>query len=474
MSSTSIYIRDFRKEIPGGLSDEFTWSFPTINNINAHNRAILWKIYVKLFKYHPGIILPNVPSEAFIAIEESYFDNDQLDPAIYSWVNIDSGVRGGKIKESVPTIIRVGKNVGKISATNVWTQALRDAYGLYRKQLKKVSIEVKNPTESNAPDAQLKPSADVDLFPPMLSQPLRDQKDPLSIYKIDPVFIQPKYNGVRTVSVLSKVNNGVTEQKDAEYEVIMYSRRKNIYPGFSYIKEELAEPLKRYLDDGGKRLYLDGEIYQHGVALQDISGYSRKEDQPDHIKCDYMIYDCFIPTYPDLVFSDRKELIDEIFQDFKFIYCKEVETHVVANQQDTDHYYNLFLANGFEGAMIRLNKPYKYSNNEYHSKYLLKIKPTLDAEYQIIGWETGKRGKAADALMIICQTEDGKRFPVTPALEIAARNALAKKMGEIEPNGRTHFENQWLGKNVIVYFDERSKDGVPQRGRTKLEIRTWD
>jgi hypothetical protein len=99
------------------------------------------------------------------------------------------------------------------------------------------------------------------------------------------------------------------------------------------------------------------------------------------------------------------------------------------------------------------------------------MKPTYDAEFEIIGWETGEKGKAAEALMIICQTDDGKKFNVTPMGELPDRIALAKKMNTIEENGKTHFENHWRGKRVTIYFDEKSVDGVPQRARTKLEFR---
>ena len=187
----------------------------------------------------------------------------------------------------------------------------------------------------------------------------------------------------------------------------------------------------------------------------------------------YMIYDCFIPDEPQLQFTARKAILDEIFAKFDLEYTRPVETFEVASLDEVNRLYNGFIADGYEGAMIRLNVPYKYSYNEHHSKVLLKMKETRDHEFEITRWETGKKGKAAGALMIVCVTESGKEFPVTPAMEIADRVALAKKMSSIEPNGKTHFENHWRGKPLIVYFDEWSKEHVPQRGRTKMEIRTW-
>jgi hypothetical protein len=99
------------------------------------------------------------------------------------------------------------------------------------------------------------------------------------------------------------------------------------------------------------------------------------------------------------------------------------------------------------------------------------MKKTYDREYEISGWTTGVKGKAALALMIICRSGD-KTFPVTPAMELEERNALAKKMKTVESNGKTHFENHWLGRPLIVYFDDYSKDNLPQRARTKMEIKS--
>jgi hypothetical protein len=91
----------------------------------------------------------------------------------------------------------------------------------------------------------------------MLAQVLKDQKTPLRFGQ-DKIFVQRKYNGVRTVTTLDTVNGIPT--------VIMYSRRKLLYPGFQYVKDELIDVLKMYWNEG-RQIYLDGEIYRHGTPL---------------------------------------------------------------------------------------------------------------------------------------------------------------------------------------------------------------
>ncbi|SIP85992.1 ATP-dependent DNA ligase [Pacmanvirus A23] len=454
MASSAINIKNFHTEIPGGFSqDHTTWLFPVIGSVNSHGKKTEWRVYVKVFRHNPDITLPNVPEDAFCVFEDSYLDNKPLPDDLRGWINVDSKIELGKIKKSVPTIVHKGKNLGKASATNVVCQALRDAYSLHNKQLKKSVSATKLTTA-------------VEKLPPMLAQVFKDQKVPPKVDAQNHVFVQRKYNGVRTVATLDtvKVNGNHVSR------VIMYSRRKILYPGFSYIKAELMPVLEMYWGEN-RQLYLDGEIYLHGVPLQEISGYARKEEQPNDLRVDFMIYDCFVANEPELKFSERKLILDEIFENFELKHCKEVETFEATSKEEIDDLYKVFLEEGFEGAMVRIDSPYRYSFNERHCKDLLKLKPTYDQHYEIVNFTTGEKGKAAGAIMIICKTPEGNEFPVTPAMELPDRMALTKKMSEIEPNGRTHFNNQWLGRMLTVYFDELSKDKVPQRARTKMEIR---
>jgi hypothetical protein len=485
MASTSVYVRDYRKEVPGKLSDDRKqWDFPPIESTNSHGKKMFWRIYVRCITEAALVGKTAKTVDEFSIIDDSYFDSKPLE-GIFGWTSVDSGIEGGKIKDNVPTITRNGKNAGKVSATNAWTQALRDAYGIYNKQLRKSNNNGNTVNNNNTVNAGAKKQA-ITLYPPMLAQVLKAQKVQPRITADSPAYVQRKYNGVRTVATLDKNS------------VILYSRRKNVYPGFGYLKEELLPILRAYWESG-RKLYLDGEIYKHGEPLQNISGNARREDQTE--KYEYMIYDCFVADEPGLKYSERRAILDEIFGEFDTTYAQNVETFVATSMDEVNQYYAIFLEEEYEGAMIRLDETYHFSYNERHSKVLLKMKPTLDEEYEIVGWETGTKGKAAEAIMMICvvrgqtdntvngntvngntvngntitdTTVNDKKFPVTPAMEIPDRIALAKKMSVVEPNGKTHFENHWLGKKLIVYFDEKSKDNVPQRARTKMELRTWD
>jgi ATP-dependent DNA ligase len=451
MASTAIHVRDYRTEIPGGLSDPQTWRFPVVQSVNSHGKATTWQIYVRLVRSTAPLPPADAPLNAFVDILDGYYDNSTMNcqgtvgvDNFSAWINVDSGLVGGKIRKSVPTVVASGKRAGTKAETNPWTQALRDAYGLHNKQVKK----------SNG----VQHDVGVVMYPPMLAQVLATQ----TVSPVDgvtPVWVQPKYNGVRAVSTYDGTG------------IIMYSRRRNIYPGFGYIKAELLPAIQEFWADGNQ-LYLDGEIYKDGVRLQDISGAARRAADDDE-RYEYMIYDCFVANKPDMLYSERKELLEAIFDDNVFKYAKPVTTYEVTTAAEVDEAYHKYIEAGLEGAMLRTDDVYQYSYNDHHSKVLLKIKPTLDGEYEVVGFTTGERGKAADALMMICRVGDGV-FNVTPAMELPERIALAKLMTTVEPNGHTHFENQWKGRMIVVYFDEKSADDVPQRARTSMEVRTWD
>lgn len=480
MTSKSITIRNYRTEIPGKIVNG-TWEFPTIYGTNKLGKRIEWTIIIKAIKVpstmvnKEGKIAISELTDAMFIDVDKFLDNSPVDNTgnekIYGYINVISKIEGGKIRATVPDIVYVGKNVKSKSATNPICQAMRDALSKYNKQNTK-KAEVTNEK----------------LFPPMLAQVFADQKKPITY----PVSVQRKYNGIRAICYIPS-NTGEKEennQKEKEKKVEIYSRQLKPYYGFNKIREE-CQLLISQID--GANLYLDGELYKHGEALQDISGVARRENNTDDaLKIEedtsYMIYDCFTESNT-LTYTERRELLKVLFtsleeKSIKLTRITLVETFEAESSEKVKELYNSFIKEGYEGAMIRINdQKYDFSYNDRHSKFLLKMKETHDGEYKIIGWETGSRGKAANALMIVCETKGGKKFNCTPALPIEEREALAAKMPTFDSsdqissdqkNQKNYFEQHYLNKMLIVYYDEKSKDDVPQRARTKMEIRSWD
>jgi ATP-dependent DNA ligase len=441
MAAQSITIKDFSTEIPGELSEDLMeWRFPVIESTTSNNKTTTYQIVVKLFMLTPSISLSDIPEDAFLILKKSYFKNAPLPSNYYGWIKVNFKYENGEIKKSAPTFVKKGKNLYKKNATNTFTQALRDALSKYNSKLKMVVHEHANVSEPS------------ESLPPMLSQIYKDKK-------LKNVYMQPKLDGIRAVS--SKMDTNA----------IMYSRKKILFPGLNYIKDELSPIFKSYWESG-VQLYLDGEIYKHGMRLQDISGISRKED--NEVKLEYHIYDCIVRNSPKMKFSERIAIVDKIFGENNFTYCKKVETVFAKDNDDIDKIYKDYLSKDYEGAMIRLDEPYRYGHGGYHSNVLLKMKPVMDAEFKIIGYTKAEKGRASESIMFICKTSEGHTFNITPSLTTKERETLLKKMSEIETNGKSHFDNHWLDQSLIVYFDDLSKDGIPMCARTKAELRKWN
>jgi len=460
MAAKSVVIRDYATQIPGALSeDRQSWVFDTVNSVNARGAPIAWTIYVKV-KKTPAIDA-DTSAAPYAPILPEYFA-DQSITLIHAYIWVNSSVNGGVTKKSAPIIIKKGKNLGKTNATNPFCQALRDALGTHNKQLEKSSA---------AKRAEL-------FFPPMLAQIFSQQEWTATdemVEKEAPLFVQRKYNGVRAVAMLKASDAPRAIQKVGEPmplvpgDVYLYSRTCKPYPGFDYIKAELCMVLSA-------GLYLDGELYKHGGNLQDIAGMARrKSDMADQDSGIYFqVYDCFTPASPDMNYIDRRALLDRTLALRDLKYIRNTETFEVGHLAEITALYKRFLAEKYEGAMVRLNAPYRYSYNSYHSKVLLKMKETLDAEFRIIGVFAPDKGKTAGALMFVCATKEGAQFNVTPAMPIEARIALFAKMNQVEDNGATHFHNHWKDKMLIVEFGEWTKDKLPAQGRTKGELRVWE
>ncbi len=271
----------------------------------------------------------------------------------------------------------------------------------------------------------------------------------------------------------------------------------------------------KHFESRGVKIYLDGELYKHGVNLQNISGVARREKTKQDLDLDYYIFDCFFPGDPQresLPYAERKEYIDEMIELWggyqgsigKLPNIKFVETFTASSNEEVDVLYKRFLSEGYEGAMVRLNKPYKYSVNDYHSPWLLKMKPEKDAEFKIIGYTKAEKGKSEGALMFTLETADHKQFSInlSGGSTIKELKELYKKMGEpnatVDPNDvnletsvvsaetkptpettenahQTVFDAKYKGKKLTVYFDDLSADGIPVRARVKgIVVRDYE
>ena len=181
----------------------------------------------------------------------------------------------------------------------------------------------------------------------------------------------------------------------------------------------------------------------------------------------FSIFDCFRPAVIanaeqrlNFTYEKRKAILDEIQaknlhgNSIRFLPAYEVQT-----QTDIDRLYEQFLAENFEGAILRRKEGlYTYSYNNYHSRDVLKLKPFFDAEYEITGFMDGKKGKDVGAIIWQCKA-NGEFFTVVPNLEYTERYRLF-----VELTGDPGiFEKKYKGKLYTVRYTTLSKDKIPQQ-----------
>lgn len=311
-----------------------------------------------------------------------------------------------------------GKNIGKVNETSPVKQAALEIASTYRTRKE----------QGYAEDIK---EAGKKYFQPMLANKYFGlKKKALDTLFNTPVYVQPKLDGVRCI---------VT--KDG-----MFSRHGKEIISAPHIRKSLEKVFEKYPE-----LIFDGELYNHDLKedFNQIISLVRKtrptekdlEESEKHIQ--YWIYD--FPAYSDEIFSVRNRELQRVWNEFKEDFdrhCVMVETRVAKNDEEVQHYLEDCLERGYEGAIVRLDKPYE--NKRTNS--LLKVKKFDDEEFVIVGIEEGKGNSAGLAGRIIVDV-DGKN--VSTGLKFSREDAI-----EIWEN-REHY----IGRKATIKYFNRTPDG---------------
>jgi DNA ligase 1 len=212
------------------------------------------------------------------------------------------------------------KNIGRANATSVVEQARLEAIAKWRKQLKKKYFL----TEGETAQLNLKP---------MLAKSFADRESKVTY----PVDVQPKFDGVRCLAF----------RKDGV--VVLQSRG-----GDPYDVEHIREVLEDRLDDD---TVLDGEIYIHGMSLQNIISLV-KRPQDGSLKLTYQVYDRTLLSEQTETWVERRDALAEWFRiqlldEMPWFICG-VRTHSALNATKVRLLHDQFVEDGYEGAIIRL------------------------------------------------------------------------------------------------------------------------
>ena len=447
---------DFNK-FPGHISKtDFSYKFPYLYHVDHNDNIRVWKIVVRLIKkkIKTTTIDWNIMEDDTIPIIKEYLNGTNISDGTISQVYVESGVLNGKITRYPPTY-PTKKNKGRSNERNVLEQGLVTARTLF---LKKLENGFQTKKDFNSTKTII--TTNIKYFP-MLVRKYNDEKDNL----IYPLYIQPKLDGARCIAYLNKSPPDVTINN-----VIMYSRQKKEFLGFDDIKTEILPALISMWDyDNNESVYIDGELYKHGLSLQNISGAVRNSNRKNikkYTDIEFHIFDIFYP-HKDIEFKDRLYIRDNIFIIIgKSKITIKVNTILVNDEQTQDNIYKEYIKNKYEGIILRnVNSLYlthpTNNNQTIRSKYVLKRKMVYSDEFEVISYTEGTKGKDIGAIIWICKAAN-KLFNATPKdMTYKERYKLFK-----DCNHNDGFNLQYKNRMMTIEYEDLSNDQVPLRAKS--------
>lgn len=454
-------------EFQGYIDDDNSYKFPSLYHIDTNNNTRIWTIQIRLIKndIKKHKINWNLLIDNTIPIIPKYLTGHEVPEGTIAQIYVETGVISGKITRHIPTYA-TPKNEGKKNKRNSFEQALVSTRSQY---LKKVENGFAPENEFKV-DITHKKKYDKNIrYFPMLVRKYNDEKDKLTY----PLFVQAKLDGARCVIYLNKEPNKNTDITN----VIMYTRQKKEFFGFENIKRDILPVLMSMWDEKNKEsVYIDGELYKHGLSLQDISGAVRNpnRDNIDKYKgIKFHIFDIFYPHNLSIKFKDRLKCMTENISfcnkstsESKNIEC--VPTILIKTEEDQDDLYHKLLGMKYEGIILRnmdsLYLTHPTSNNlNIRSKYVLKRKMVYSDEFEVVDFIDGKRGRDKDAILWICKSHlNDKLFNATPKdTTYKDRYALFKDCS-IDDN----FNNKYKGRMMTIEYEDLSDSGIPLRAKS--------
>ena len=290
-------------------------------------------------------------------------------------------------------------------------QAIKEATALHRKRIELGSFESIEDIDKPV------------YFKPMLAHDYHDYKDKIKF----PVYSQPKLDGIRCII-------------DSEG---MWSRNGKPIVSAPHIFKALAPLFEQNPD-----LIFDGELYADKFAndFNAICSLVKKtKPTPSDLKASaeqiqYHIYD--LPSHHD-VFIERFSTLNKLNLPEC---CVVVKTHFIEEWLNVDAIYEEYIAQGYEGQMIRLNAEYENKR----SKHLLKHKSFIDEEYTILDIVEGEGNKTGMIGSFVFQSKTGHIFNASP------------KFNWDECKAMWGIKDKLIGKSATVKYFNLTPDGVPR------------
>jgi DNA ligase-1 len=246
-----------------------------------------------------------------------------------------------------------------------------------------------------------------------------------------PVYIQPKLDGVRCLFTA----NGAYSRNDKQFMNVKH----------------IEMSLKPFFDQNPD-VVLDGELYNHKLKndFEKIISLVRKQKPTDEDRINaqhlvqFHVYDYFSM---DSHYESYKHRMDNLTVSDIYSACvKYVPTYRVHKHEEAlNMHYDAFLADGYEGSILRLNGLYKHGR----SYDLMKFKDFSDAEATIVGYELGKGKRTGTLGKFMMLDDEGVTFGCPPGKGYNYKD-LANMLKNI---------NDYIGKRATFTYFQRTNAG---------------
>lgn len=319
------------------------------------------------------------------------------------------GQVGGAIQET-KDVIKTGKNQGKANETTPEQQAQAETHALWLKKLKSGYVKTVEEAQQSKTDSIVQGSVS-----PMLAHKFSEHAQKIQY----PCFVQPKLDGHRCVAVVSGGS------------VTLWSRTRKRIAGLPHIEKALST-----LSD----VVLDGELYVHGVAFEELTGFIRSVEPKEGFEVvEYHVYD----IVNDLPQRDRTEQLQKLALSKPLAL---VETRLVDSKDALDEAFSEFLESGYEGLMVR-NADSPYVNKRSYD--LQKVKTFDDAEFEVIGVQEGRGKLAGKAIFVLKHGETTFKAKMKGSVDDLAKYVQNTELA--------------IGRKLTVrYFGMSTTNGVPR------------
>lgn len=456
---------DFEK-FPGLIKQKYgnkIYVFPSVKSEDSMGRERFWVIFIRLIEIELDKQLVrraidwDLSQDSVVNITKKHYDKVAGNIIAQVWTEqgiVDTGEKKYKTTRSIPTHILKGKNIGKVNETNVFTQALIHARSKYLKKLEQTGHK-----EKVFPVAVHKYNA------------TPKAKERQIVY---PCAVQRKLDGGRAVAYNSKDG------------VILYTRKLKDLCGNKHIVDELSDMYK-IINKKYEGAYLDGELYKHGLSLQQISGIMRREssskisdrelkNNTPLTKLEYHIFDVFFPFDKEkskMSQENRTTVLNDIFKQYKKSggnnYLKQVENFTANTQEEETKLYESFLQERYEGSIVKnLKALYEFGmSREIRSYHMRKRKPRYSDEYEIVGWTEGEKGKDKGAIIWVLKTKPKNKTPSIQFTSAPVGMTYETRYKMFQEMTERVFNIKYKGKMMTVEFDDISEEGVPLRAKAK-------